>query len=316
MHSISIIIPVKAINEFIRESLSYIQQLDYQDFEVLIFPDEDKGESFPHTRVISTGSIGPAEKRDLALKYARGDILAFLDDDAYPKSDWLRNALVHFDNPEVAAVGGPAVTSSNDNIRQQASGEAYASWLVSGQYNYRYRPGRLREVDDYPSVNLLVRKDIFARVGGFNSNYYPGEDTKLCWDIIDLGYKIIYDPTVLVWHHRRPVFRPHLGQVAGYAVHRGNFARALATNSFKLVYFVPSLFVLFVIFFPVLGYFFKWVYPLYLGVLTIYLLLVIVSVIRIKHFSVALLTASTIIATNFTYGIYFLKGLLTKKLIR
>ena len=316
MHSISIVIPVKAINEFVRESLGYIQQLDYPDYEVLLFPDVDGGESFPQTRVIATGPVGPAEKRDLALKYARGDILAFLDDDAYPNPEWLNKAMVHFDNPQVAAVGGPAVTPASDNIWQQASGEAYTSWLVSGQYTYRYHPGRLKEVDDYPSVNLLVRKDVFNRVGGFNSAYYPGEDTKLCLDIINLGYKIIYDPAVLVWHHRRPVFRPHLRQVANYALHRGNFARILPATSCKAAYFVPTLFVLFVILFPGLGYFFKGAYPIYWAVLTVYLLLVAINVIRIKRFPLALLTAATIVATHFTYGVYFLKGLLTKKLIR
>ena len=314
MHSVSIIIPVKAINEFLRESLSYIQQLDYPDYEVLIFPDVDGGGSLPRTRVIATGPVGPAEKRDLALEYADGDILAFLDDDAYPSSDWLKKALVHFDNPQVAAVGGPAVTPASDNIRQQVSGEVYASPLVSWQYTYRYRPGRLREVDDYPSVNLLVRRDIFAKVGGFNSAYYPGEDTKLCLNIVKMGYKIIYDPNVLAWHHRRPVFIPHLRQVANYALHRGNFARALPLTSRKIAYFIPSLFVLFIIMFPGLGYFFSGIRYIYWGILALYLLLVILSVVRIKRFSLGLLTAAAIITTHFTYGIYFIKGLLTKKL--
>lgn len=316
MYSVSIIIPVKAINEFVHESLRYIQQLNYPDYEVLLLPDGNVEESFSQTRVITTGRVGPAEKRDFAIKYARGDILAFLDDDAYPSLDWLKRAVVHFDNSQVAAVGGPAVTPPSDNIWQQASGEAYASWLVSWRYTYRYCPGRLQEVDDYPSVNLLVRKDIFARTGGFNTNYYPGEDTKLCLDIIKLGYKIIYDPAVLVWHHRKPVFKPHLRQIANYALHRGNFARILPATSCKVAYFVPSLFVLFVILFPGLGYFFKWLYPIYWWVVTLYLLLVAVSVIRIKSFYLIFLTAATVIATHFTYGTYFLKGLFTKKLTR
>ncbi len=316
MNFVSIIIPVKAINDFIRESLGRINQLTCSNYEVIIFPDEETRESFPRARIIASGPVGPARKRDLALKYAKGDILAFLDDDAYPDPDWLDRALGHFNDPRVAAVGGPAVTPASDNIWQQASGEVFSSKLASGGYTYRYRPGRLQEVDDYPSVNLLVRKDVFARVGGFNSSYYPGEDTKLCLDIVNLGYKIIYDPTVLVWHHRRPVFRPHLKQVSNYALHRGNFARTLPETSRRLAYFVPSLFVLFIVFFPVWGYFFEWVYSLYWIIFTIYLLLVAVSVFRIRRFSLAMLTALSIIATHLTYGIFFLKGLFTKELLR
>lgn len=317
MSLVSIVIPVKTINDFVRESLGFIRQLNYSDYEVLIFPDSnEKKESFPGTRVIPTGPVGPAEKRDLAIKYAKGEILAFLDDDAYPDPDWLNRAIEHFNNPQVAAVGGPAVTPDSDNIWQKASGEVYASWLASGQYTYRYRLGRMQEVDDYPSVNLLVRKDVFTQIGGFNSKYYPGEDTKLCLDIVNLGFKIIYDPAVLVWHHRRPVFRPHLRQVANYALHRGNFARILPETSRKPAYFIPSLFVLFIILFPALGCFLEGVYPLYWGTLLTYLVLVMINVIRIKNFPLALLTAGSIIATHITYGTYFIKGLFTRKLDR
>ena len=80
---VSIIIPVRKINDYIRECVSYILNLDYEDFEILIFPDVGADEKFEKTRIIPTGPVGPAEKRDLALKYAEGEILAFLDDDAY-----------------------------------------------------------------------------------------------------------------------------------------------------------------------------------------------------------------------------------------
>jgi glycosyltransferase involved in cell wall biosynthesis len=64
--------------------------------------------------IIPTGPLKPSDKRDIALKHAKGQILAFLDDDAYPVKEWLKAALVNFSDPEVAAVGGPAVTPLND----------------------------------------------------------------------------------------------------------------------------------------------------------------------------------------------------------
>lgn len=125
----------------------------------------------------------------MALQYARGEIFAFIDDDAYPREDWLKNAIHYFDDPEVGAVGGPAVTAPGDNVWQQASGKVYESFLCSGGYTYRYIPQAEREVDDLPSVNLIVRKDIFELIGGYDSNYYPGEDTKLCLDIVQKAGK-------------------------------------------------------------------------------------------------------------------------------
>ncbi len=242
---VDIIIPAKQINEYIHESIPRILDLDYEEFGIIIFPDNFNNESFPETRIIATGNIGPAQKRNLALKYSNADILAFLDDDAYPRKDWLKNAVRHFRNAEVAAVGGPAVTPRSDSFLQRVSGAVFLS-KVGGGYPERYWPaGKVREVDDWPSVNLLVRKDVFKEINGFNSDYWPGEDTKLCLDIIKTGKKIIYDPDVFVWHHRREGLKRHLRQIGRYGLHRGFFAKSLPETSRRLTYFIPSFFVLF-----------------------------------------------------------------------
>src|SRR5438128_12478480 len=107
--------------------------------------------------------------RDLALKFSDAAVLAFFHDDAYPEPDWLDHALPYFEDVTVGAVGGPAVTPKHDNLWQKGSGEVYSTWLGGGMYAYRYIPQAKREVDDYPSVNLLVRRDVFERAGGFNS---------------------------------------------------------------------------------------------------------------------------------------------------
>src|SRR6516162_3315272 len=110
-------------------------------------------------------------------------------------------------------------------------------------YSYRYVPQAQREVDDFPSVNLLVRRDVFEAAGGFNSKYWPGEDTKLCLKITkDLALKIIYDPAIFAWHHRRELFRGHLKQSTNYALHRGFFAKIYPETSLRPSYFIPSAF--------------------------------------------------------------------------
>ena len=110
--------------------------------------------------------------------------MAFLDDDAYPVESWLSLALKHFTDPEIAAVGGPAVTPDSDSLMQKASGGVYCSSLMSGQYVYRYLPKKERFVDDYPSCNFLVRKSVMLALGGFNTKFWPGEDTFLCLKIV------------------------------------------------------------------------------------------------------------------------------------
>ena len=316
MKKISIIIPVKEVNDYIRQAMEHYAHLEYDDYEILIFPDNPSDEHFPRTRIIPSGEVGPADKRDMALQYAEGEIFAFTDDDAYPRADWLKNAVRYFDDPEVGAVGGPAVTAPEDDIWQQASGKIYESFLCSGGYIYRYLPKEEREVDDLPSVNLIVRRDVFEKVGGYDSNYYPGEDTKLCLDIVENGKRIIYSPDVLVYHHRRKVFRQHLKQATNYAKHRGYFAKALPKTSCKPGYFIPSLFVLGLIAGPVMSYFVFALWYVYFAVLVLYFILLIVSIGKTSSYKVWVLTFIGIIATHIGYGVMFIRGLCAKELLR
>jgi GT2 family glycosyltransferase len=169
-------------------------------------------------------------------------------------------------------------------------------------------------VDDYPSCNFLVRHSIFKQLGGFNTQFWPGEDTKLCLEITkDLGKKIIYDPTVLVFHHRRPLFIPHLKQIANYALHRGYFVKRYPQTSLKFSYFVPSLFILALIAGAALSLYSQLFRAIYFFCLILYLSLVFIFSIS-KELRLIPLVFLGIILSHLTYGFYFLKGLLTKKL--
>ena len=321
---VSIIIPVKKINEYINESIRHISGLDYDDFEVLILPDNGNLSEikFPQegltgkVKVIPTGPLGPADKRDIGAKQARGEILAFLDDDAYPRKNWLTNAVRHFEKPEIAAVGGPAVTAKDDSFWQRVSGAVYLSPLGGGNCD-RYWPGKkCYFIDDWPSVNLFVRKNDFEKMGGFNSQYWPGEDTKLCLDLTHgLNKKIIYDPDVFVWHHRRSGFVRHLKQVGQYGLHRGYFAKKHPETSFKVKYFIPSLVLTFLTLGLVVFFFSSHMRPVFAAGLGIYGLGLIYSFVviffREKALFVSILALPYIFSTHLVYGFQFLRGLVS-----
>jgi GT2 family glycosyltransferase len=318
--TVSIIIAAKTWQKNLEECVDKCQQLDYPDFEILIFPDEpiQNRDRSPTgavpVSIFPTGPVCPADKRDMAIKYAKGEIIAFIDDDAYPSRDWLKNAVKNFQDENVAAVGGPAITPPEDSLRQKASGRVFGSLLVSARYTYRYAIRDKREVDDYPSCNLLVRKSLLEKLGGFNTEFWPGEDTKLCLDITKvMGKKIIYDPKVLAYHHRRPVFLPHLKQVASYALHRGFFVKRYPETSLRLAYFVPSLFLVALIGGGILSLYSFGFRIMYLAGILVYLFLAFVFSIT-KDLRLIPFVFLGIVLTHLTYGFYFLKGLAANKL--
>jgi cellulose synthase/poly-beta-1,6-N-acetylglucosamine synthase-like glycosyltransferase len=314
---VSIVIPLKAPNKNLDECLKHCLELDYTDYEILVLPDQIAELDYPKTRIVPSGAVGPSEKRDLALNYARGEIIAFIDDDAYPVRDWLKNAVKYFDNPEVAAVGGPAVTPDNDSFMQKASGYVLSSIMGGGSYTYRYIPGEVREVDDYPTCNLLVRKSVMEKIGGFDNKFWPGEDTILCLEITKKeGKKIIYAPDVLVYHHRRHLFRPHLKQIWSYAVHRGYFVKRFPETSLRLSYFLPSLFVIGLAAGGVLSIFSGTVRLIYILVIALYVMAALASGFKTGNPLMAVVVAAGIALTHIYYGIGFGLGLVSRDLAR
>ena len=311
----SFIIPVKAINDYIRESIPKILEIGRADFEVIIYPDETTEEKWGKTRQIRTGRVGPAAKRCLAFRDALGDFLIFIDDDAYPEKNILEILDKDFRDEGVAVVGGPAITPKSDSFLQKVSGAVFLSSL-SGGFPERYVPiGKRRYVSDWPSVNLTVRKNIFLKIGGFDTNYWPGEDTIFCLDImsnIKERTKILYDPEVLVWHHRRKGLLRHLKQIGGYGIHRGFFAKKFPETSFKFKYFVPGSFFLFITFGILPSLYNRIALELYITGWLFYLLAMIKVFFEIykyeKSLAVSAYSLVYIFFTHVWYGIRFIQG--------
>lgn len=310
----SFIIPVKEINDYIRESVPKILEIKRGDYEIIIYPDEATNDIWPRTRQIATGRVGPATKRSLAVKDAAGGILVFVDDDAYPEINFLEILDIDFRDETIKAVGGPAVTPITDDFWQKVSGAAFLSSL-SGGAPERYVPcGGKRNINDWPSVNFSLRKSVFSELGGFNGEFWPGEDTKLCLDLIKkYPAGIIYDPALIAYHHRRPGLFKHLKQVGGYGLHRGFFARKYPETSYKLKYFIPSAFLLFISIGGVSSIFNKTVFELYLIGLGIYILALSKAIFDIRRYEknifIALNAVYYIFLTHLVYGFNFLKGL-------
>lgn len=305
---VSVVVPCPRPGWQLDECMKGMADQSYGDWEMIILPDEDAAADSapdPRIRFVATGKVRPAEKRNIGIKAAKGEVVAFIDDDAYPDSEWLANAVRYFGEEKIGAVGGPGVTPSTDPYLAKLGGRVYDNLLVSGNYRYRYKAGGVRrDVDDYPSCNLLVRKSLLEKIGGYRTDFWPGEDTLLCKDIIDAGYRIVYDPWVVVNHHRRALFAPHLRQLGRYAFHRGYFVKRFPSNSLHLSYFVPSAFVAYL--------FVAWVHWIAALPLAAYLALVFATTFSVNP-ATWLLTAAGVVASHVTYGVRFVQGLFAKK---
>ena len=98
---VSIIIPCKNIDDYSRECIGYCEQLAFESYEIILLPDDSPEEIIKGVKVIATGSVSPGRKRNIGVANSRGEFCAFIDSDAYPRRDWLTNALQYLENAEV-----------------------------------------------------------------------------------------------------------------------------------------------------------------------------------------------------------------------
>lgn len=317
---ISVVIPVRQLSYYLLyENLPEMAKQTYKKFEVIVLPNEHGQydltllKQYKWLRIIPTGKITrPAQKRDIGVKNAKGEIIAFIDDDAYPDPDWITDAVSFFMTKKVAVVCGPGVLPARTNTWEKIFDEVLKSRIGSGGYAYRFTARHERYVDDYPSMNFFIRKKLFQKLGGFNSDYWPGEDSKLCNDVtVKEKGKIYYHPDVLVYHHRRTGFKGYLKQHASYGFHRGAFFAHGDQNSRNLAYLAPTLFVLYIIMLPVI---YLLVGPIALLPLGLYGILLIYLVLRSFANTlsprVALGSALVLVSTHLVYGVNFIKGFL------
>lgn len=305
---------MKEVTNYFRLAIPYYERQTFKEFELIILPNEGGENEFKtikNVQIINTGKVSPAIKRNIGVEKAKGEIIAFIDDDAYPEKDWLENAHKIFRNKEIVGIGGPGVLPKGATFFQKVSSKVYA--LSSKMTGIRYEKGKKQQIDDWPTCNFLVRKDEFIKAGGFDARYWGGEDTQICYSLVNTGKKLVYDPDVMVYHHPRASFKNHLRQSFFWGMWRGFFTKVYPKNSRKLLFFIPSIFFIWVIMGAAISIAFKPAFYVYSFTLGAYLLFLLWTGARTRSIKLFIPVMFVTAITHIAYGIGFIKGLFANK---
>ena len=132
---VSIIIPCKEIDSYTQKCVKECLKQSYDNFEIFVLVDErdNKKESKienKKVKIIATGPVKPAIKRNLGMKKSRANFYGFIDSDAYPIQNWLKNAVKYFEkNKKIGIVGGPNLTPREGNFWENVSGYVLSNFL-------------------------------------------------------------------------------------------------------------------------------------------------------------------------------------------
>jgi GT2 family glycosyltransferase/glycosyltransferase involved in cell wall biosynthesis len=211
--TVSIIIPVYNHFEHSYNCLKSIAELtDNTTFEVIVVDDCSNDDTQELIKNISGITYqwqkqngGFIESCNTGAKLATGKYLMFLNNDTVVYENWLDALIEVFDNyPDVGLVGSKLVYP--DNQLQEAGGIVFsdASGWNYGRLGNPDEPqyNHVREVDYCSGASILIRKDLFEKLGRFDERYKPAyyEDTDLAFAVRNIGKKVYYQPASMITH--------------------------------------------------------------------------------------------------------------------
>jgi len=211
--SVSVIVCTHNGAQTLPECLQGVRGLSYPDFELIVVDDGSSDDSAEIARahgatLVSGEHRGLSAARNAGIARAGGEIVAFLDDDAYPDPDWLHYLATLLLGDGHAGVGGPNIPPEDGLVAEcvAAAPGGPIHVLISD-----------REAEHVPGCNMAFRKSALEEIGGFDERFHvAGDDVDVCWRLQEAGWTLGFSAGAVVMHRRRDSVRRYLKQQYGY----------------------------------------------------------------------------------------------------
>jgi len=198
----------------LRQCLDAVASLDYPNYEVIVVNDGSTDDTAAIVQnhpvhLINQPNKGLSAARNVGLAASNGDIVAFIDDDAFPHRCWLQYLAAAFNCSTHVGIGGPNLPPAGDGLVAECVAVAPGNplhILLSDE-----------TAEHIPGCNMAYRREALLAIDGFDTRFRAaGDDVDLCWRLQDQGWTIGFCPAAVVWHHRRNSIRAYWKQQYGY----------------------------------------------------------------------------------------------------
>lgn len=223
---VSVVVVVYNGEQYIKECIQSILNLDYpKDKYELILVDGGSNDmtlniaSEYSIRILHNKRRRIAPGRNLGALNAKGKYIAFTDSDCVVKTDWLTSLIttISFTDKDVVAVGGPNLILDTDPPFAKVVGYMQETFLASGGSPQSYRFKHPKYVISLANCNVIYRKEIICKEK-YDDTFNVGEDAELNFRLKKAGYKFLYTPKAIVWHHRRTNLKSFVKNMFSYGV--------------------------------------------------------------------------------------------------
>jgi glycosyltransferase involved in cell wall biosynthesis len=191
--SISVVIVTYNAGAQLLDCLDSLRDQGFSNYEVILVDNGDLDErqlaEYNLYYIALDKNYGPSYARNVGAQYAKGGIIAFLDDDGVAEKHWLANIAKRFDDPGVIAVRGKIRSKPGKSIYNRIAfhydlGDTAMPWYLDIE------------------GNCAVRTAEYLAVDGFNDAMFGAEGLDLSYRLDDhSGGRVFYDPAILIFHN-------------------------------------------------------------------------------------------------------------------
>lgn len=210
---VSVVIPVYGKLDYTLACLrSLVRHVPDAPFEVIVVNDASPNDDLKTLKqlggihlVNNVRNLGFVGSCNAGASVAKGEYLFFLNNDTQVTPNWLDGLLSCFSDRADCGIAGSRLVYPDGRL-QEAGGLVFAdgtSWNV-GRFEERDAPAwrYRREVDYVSGAALMIRRETFTRIGGFDTRYSPAyfEDTDIAFAVRKIGLRVYYEPASTIIH--------------------------------------------------------------------------------------------------------------------
>ena len=244
---VSIIIVNYNGQKLLDECFQSLLQVNYSNYEIILVDNNSTDDSiefikknYPSTIIIKLEkNYGFAYPCNVGAKNAKGDYYLFLNNDTKVTPNFITELFqVALQDKKIAVLQSLLLKSDNE---VDSSGDFIDSF--GRAYNSKIIPTEVKNILSARAAAMLVRKDVFSELEGFDKNFYVSfEDVDFGWRAWICGYRVVLVPTSIVYHKKGTTVNKIRSQIRFHGVKN---ELILNMTNFELYYVVKSFFLLF-----------------------------------------------------------------------
>jgi len=207
---VTVVVLTKNSEKYIEKCILSLIHQDFprQMYEILVVDAGSKDKTLEicrryGVRIIEDlgGTIG--HSRNIGVKMAWGNYVAFIDSDCIADKQWLHKLVKSIQNADesIVAVGGPNLAPEDDSVIGKVISYMQETFFGSGGSPQCYRVNKPKPVYSLANCNALYKREILLNLP-YDNSLNIGEDCDLNFRLRQHGYKLVYIPDAIVWHYR------------------------------------------------------------------------------------------------------------------